>query len=468
MVDTNEGEIWILRRALIGLAAASIVVVYSLQAVAASTSNSNYNQRTMLIGSYTAHVKGIVAKDSGHLTEFLPIFYLKTGLNTLGYQTTWNGTNGAFQITTPTGSTQNLTKVTAKKGDMTFYVNGVPVANAPKPIVAKDPVSGVNTSYVAIYYLSEVLMQMGFTTAYSGTTHTWQVTPPPVVPVDLSLTGTPQQQIAAGTYVGFGLTNNGTPVTSGVTWSATGGVIDQNGNFTATAGGTYKVSAEYDGHSVTASVSVYGPPASVQVKAASSTLVADNQATDAITVTVEDAKGNRVFDYTGSVVLQTTTGTLAPATVLIQNGVGTTRLSTDTAAQTDTVSAIALNDANGTPYTGSVSFGRVEVLAESPKPMALWLSPNTTPSSSTSHVLTVSVLDQAGNELKNAPSTSVTFMLSGPGVFTNGSSMMSQYVTDGTSLVVYSEAGVSGPITVTAAAPGLDSGSTTLDITQTP
>lgn len=64
-----------------------------------------------------------------------------------------------------------------QKGEMQFVIlSGNPSGVAPK-LVVKDPASGVDTTYVPVYYVDQLLKQyfyMGAT--WNGTTNTWAFT----------------------------------------------------------------------------------------------------------------------------------------------------------------------------------------------------------------------------------------------------------------------------------------------------
>ena len=130
----------------------------------------NYNNRVIQMGKYDHMVKGVAALDKGHYTEFLPLWYVIQGLQQLGYTATWNGSTKMFDITTPSGVTPNLTGVNAGAANaMQIVLNGTDVQNAPR-VVAKDPYTGVMTTYVPIWYLNQALSAAGMQSKYDGTT----------------------------------------------------------------------------------------------------------------------------------------------------------------------------------------------------------------------------------------------------------------------------------------------------------
>lgn len=121
-----------------------------------------------------------------------------------------------------------------------------------------------------------------------------------------------------------------TPITSNVTWSVddTSGraSIDANGNFTATATGTYDVTATYNGQSYTAKI-IVGDGAGVAVgykftSDKSTLLYGDPSGHNTITVTVVDASGNPVTNYSGDAAISLTDTTKHPSTSSISTGPG--------------------------------------------------------------------------------------------------------------------------------------------------
>ncbi len=120
-----------------------------------------------------------------------------------------------------------------------------------------------------MYYINNILSALGAGGSWDATKGLTVTTP---VATKLAITGAPSNSIAVGQQQAFGLTDNGQAVTSGVTWSVdkAGAVVDQNGNFIASAPGTYTVTASYEGQTATAEVVVYGQAAAVKLSVPSS------------------------------------------------------------------------------------------------------------------------------------------------------------------------------------------------------
>ncbi|MCY0887464.1 MAG: hypothetical protein OWQ59_03310, partial [Alicyclobacillaceae bacterium] len=138
----------------------------------------------------------MIAKDpwGGANTTWVPIYYLQQTLKQVGFQTTWNGTDLVF-AKYPTKWTfhvalgnpeANPTVAPAGQMQISLVAGGPPSMNFPK-LVAKDPASGVNTTYVPIYYVDSVL------THDFGMTATWDG-------VDWNLTGQGYNPISTKSY----------------------------------------------------------------------------------------------------------------------------------------------------------------------------------------------------------------------------------------------------------------------------
>ncbi|NMP22906.1 beta strand repeat-containing protein [Sulfobacillus harzensis] len=222
-----------------------------------------------------------------------------------------------------------------------------------------------------------------------------------------------------------------------------------------------------------------GAPATVKLSAASSSLVADGQATDTITATVVDANGNTVANFNGSakVIIPTAGGTWTNGTpngtndwvwVNFTNGVGTATLDApaNNPNTTETInSAELMSGANGTGAAVSpIAYGNTDLSYGTPSATSISLTPtlaNVSNNSATEDPVSVSINDQADQAMTTGSPVYVTFTITGPGSFVDGSSetTLSRYVTPGSNytLPVYSVQGVSGTIQVSASAAGLTS-----------
>lgn len=156
--------------AVSGLALAGVTLAAGLSsAPAMAASQSAYTMAATHInlnGQNVSNPEHVVAKDpwSGSNTTWVPIYYLQQALKKVGFQTTWNGTDLTFtkypanwKFDVALGN-QEANPVVAPTGQMQISLvdGGPPSMNFPK-LVGKDPASGVNTTYVPIYYVDSVL-----------------------------------------------------------------------------------------------------------------------------------------------------------------------------------------------------------------------------------------------------------------------------------------------------------------------
>jgi hypothetical protein len=304
------------------------------------------------------------------------------------------------------------------------------------------------------------------------------------VPTSLTLTakdatiaqGTADQLTVGGTDMsGAAVTVDPTQVTYAVTDAkgnaSTSGFVNGSGLFTATAPGTYTVTATYGAFSASTQVSVFSStPASLNVTAAGN-LVKDyvnssTFSTQTVAVKVYDQAGNVVQNYNGPVTLSsgtTTDATVETATVNAVNGVATFKLdaaATATAGDKVTLTATIPNpNLTGTgtigidaPQASSFNVGYASGAAQG-------LSVNVDGGSTT---LLVTALDQAGVTDTNL-NQYVTATISGPGTFAGGLTTQQLWIGGGNGqLVVQGKQGVAGNVVVTISSTGLQSASFTV------
>ncbi len=122
-----------------------------------------------------------------------------------------------------------------------------------------------------------------------------------------------------------------------------------------------------------ASASVFGAAASVSVAAASARFAANGSGTDQLAVTVANASGQAVAQFSGQVVLSAgsgllfSNGTSSSATVNISGGSGTLALALpSTDVGTYTVTAEHLTSVDGPGVASTVSYGQATVTATYP------------------------------------------------------------------------------------------------------
>ncbi|WP_054967462.1 hypothetical protein [Alicyclobacillus ferrooxydans] len=177
------------KAAVIGVIAAGAIASQGLMPVVAHASTQvAYAPTTISVtGQATLQPEHVVANDpwSGKLTSWVPVYYLQEALKSVGVQATWNG-NSLDIGTTPNGWEVNVAGAPSvgnpPAGQMQFSIGAVQdeFLRAPK-LVAKDPASGVDTTYIPVYYADLFLQQRLFMGAsWSGSQ--WSLAPQTVVP----------------------------------------------------------------------------------------------------------------------------------------------------------------------------------------------------------------------------------------------------------------------------------------------
>lgn len=108
----------------------------------------------------------MIAEDpwDGKETVWIPIRDLQQVVKKIGFQTTWNGTDltltqypANWTFSSPLGNPEAAPVVTPKNEMQISLVNsGPPSMNLPR-IVASNPASGVDATYVPIFYIDATL-----------------------------------------------------------------------------------------------------------------------------------------------------------------------------------------------------------------------------------------------------------------------------------------------------------------------
>jgi hypothetical protein len=491
-----------LKRTLTSIAAAGLVLGTMVPAAfAASTANN----AAKVVGTKAVVVNGktifnpyeLTAVDSGNTTAYFGVYYFQQALKAAGYGATWDGNTHTLALT---ASGVDASKVTVAggvgTGNTTVTLNGVTIKKF-NTFSHVDPADGkTQTTYFPVYYINNILSALGAGGSWDATKGLTVTTP---VATKLAITGAPSNSIAVGQQQAFGLTDNGQAVTSGVTWSVdkAGAVVDQNGNFIASAPGTYTVTASYEGQTATAQVVVYGQAAAVKLSVPSS-LVANKYSTGTVTATVVDANGNAVTNFTGSATLHFDTHNNAfafvpstdtsPAygdgsvttldqTIKFTNGVATfTVIAGQTPGVTDKIELQNLVDNNGVAVSGyQPASATITTVAQTPTSISVKPESNYVETNDGSGKVTfdVNVLDQNGQPMLGG-TYSLTGAITGGGKFdADGTTSGETIVVSGgakTQVVVDAPKGVNGTYTLTVTGNGLTtgSGSVTAAVAQTP
>lgn len=134
-----------------------------------------FNTNITAQGQSISRPQHIVGMDNGNQTVFLPVYYLQTALQTLGVQSTWNGSTLDLEV--PKAMHVDLSNLPVSQSlsprNMGMSINGSIVEYGPRQ-VANDPAGGTLTTYVPVYYIEQTLNRLGITSSWDGTN--WSMT----------------------------------------------------------------------------------------------------------------------------------------------------------------------------------------------------------------------------------------------------------------------------------------------------
>ncbi len=326
-----------------------------------------------------------------------------------------------------------------------------------------------------------------FSAARKAVVHFFVPTPPPTAHPVLSVSSS---QVAPGTA--DTITAAGIPSGTAVTWSvinsntATGLISGQgdSATFVGTAPGVYMVQASADGATATAKIVVYGSAAGVTLSPASSTVVGDGEAMDAVTANIVDAVGNLVSNFNGTITLNavaSVTYEQGGQVLPVNNGTVTVTVTSGTATfavgqigvpgMTVALTPSHLVSTNGqavanTPIYSATTISSSAQVATSLKfanlPQDLYAN-----TAVASPLIAVIVEDQAGYPMLTGNDT-VDVSASGPATLVNASNNQNQLtlayngfevpagvLNPSAEFQVQSVQGSTGTITLTASAAGL-------------
>lgn len=465
------------RAAVIGIASTSLALGLMVPVASASTTSIQWVKKNVEFSTYTAHgVSGYVERG----TTYMPVWYIMQALRRSGYAVSFNGKT--LSITTPSDITPNIGNISIGTGNLSIRINGK-VAKFVQSEVHPDPATHVNTQFIPIYYIQQVLSALSFYNRWDGTNWTGR-------PIDAAIQGT--QDIEQRQMVAFGLqllNADGTYfVPSGnVSWSETGtghaNIDKTTGIFSAPSPGTYEITAKVDGFQWTKTVTVYGQAVGVALSASKTSLVADGQDTSTITVNAVDAQGNVDPNFTGEVQLSvpsnagsftggTTSGSYNQTTVYLYNGTGTVTLTAPTTPPESSAAIIPSDLASVSQAIPTApTYKSITLSYSAPVLSQIGIRPSTTmlDSSNQNPVnVSLSLVDAAGYPVTNSSygGVTVTISVQGPGSFVPGASIKTTtaYIYPGVTpppIPIYPIAGQTGDLTVTASTDGI-TGTTTL------
>jgi hypothetical protein len=164
---------------IIGVALTGTLSQVRQSVVYASVTGFQYAVTHLSIdGKVQASPEHIIARDplqsNTSVTSWMPLYYLQWSLKRSGVHSTWNGHSFQFSIPSqwslkndPSNDHGNLSS-----HHMDFVVNGHAYQASPT-ITAKDPASGVETTYVPVSDIDNFLQQvLSMDTLWSGSTWT--------------------------------------------------------------------------------------------------------------------------------------------------------------------------------------------------------------------------------------------------------------------------------------------------------
>lgn len=160
-----------MKKTVATMGTAALVLLVSMQPAFASTAYSP--TRIYLDGQDITNPVHTTAIDPStqQSTAFMPIYYAEQVLTQLGIQSTWDGTT--WSLTVPSTMNPNLDNPSASPNQMSIAINGIVVQTAPK-VVAVDPASGQETTFIPVWYLGQVLNRMGLESSWDGAN--WRLT----------------------------------------------------------------------------------------------------------------------------------------------------------------------------------------------------------------------------------------------------------------------------------------------------
>ncbi|QSO47549.1 beta strand repeat-containing protein [Alicyclobacillus mengziensis] len=227
-----------MKRAITGIAAASMALGMMVPAAFAATTSSNsmkWEQQYISISGQQTGFKGFAANYAGSPTTFMPIWYVDHALQAMGFTVSWTGndllinnSNVNYKGTPQPGS-----------GPNGIYLNGVLVQNTTVK-KAVDPASKVETTYMPIYFVLKVLQDVGVaqTNDWNGSTLVMTAPTPPSVTTGFSTPMASGEQLGSGTSTSPAVSSNGGALTLTTTLSNSNGAAQANTAVNVTVSGT--------------------------------------------------------------------------------------------------------------------------------------------------------------------------------------------------------------------------------------
>lgn len=470
--------------ATLGLGSVFAPVTMAATKASSTTTTTQYTitkHDIIFNGKTVSNPYGIAANDPNthHLTTFMPLFYVMQALKALGVTYTWDGQH--LNVLPGNGMTPDLTNLKPGSEPLQLAINGTLVQTGPK-LVMKDPYSHVNSTYVPIFYIKDLLTRLGVQSQWDGSN--WTLTYNATGTVALTAS---QSTIGTGTADALTLAvtdKSGHPMQvspSDVQWTvndATDGFVNPNSDqFFATKAGSYQITASYKGvTSAPVTINVFGDAAKIDI-AASGPVVANGKSAQTINLTALDANGNIAAKENGSVTVTDTAGWLVTGN---SNGVNTTGKSVTavfkngsaqvqiqaplTPGLSDTLTTAQLTDVQSGV---NMNYGSVTVNSVAQQATSLQISPVNgqkylvANGSTSTAQFDVTVLDQGGQPM-TVGTYPYNITVSGPANYNGASTGLYVGGTNPLPITVTSQQGATGQVTVSVSGNNLQSASATV------
>ncbi|WP_029422341.1 beta strand repeat-containing protein [Alicyclobacillus macrosporangiidus] len=275
-----------MKRALTGIAAASLVLGAMTPAAFAGTTTNNSatvagTKPVVVNGNTISNPYVLTALDSGNVTAYFGIYYFNQALKAAGYQAFWDGNTHTWNIVAPNIDPSKVSVAGGLgTGNTTISINGVPVKKI-NTFSHKDPAGGSQeTTYFPVYYVNNVFKAIGFSASWDGSQGLTVTSPANVV--NGAALSTPT---LTGQTVGSGQQTSPAINESGGTITVSTKLTDANGNAVANA----SLSLTFTGSTVQPTVQQGNTFASI-----------GGNATDGYTATVTtDSTGTATFTVGG-------------------------------------------------------------------------------------------------------------------------------------------------------------------------
>lgn len=150
---------------VIAMLALGGITLWNPSTVKAATHVSYAQKQIVVNGKTVSRPDGFVANH----TTYVPIWYVMNLLKSFSITSTWN--SGVWSLRTPSSMVVSPKELTTGTGQSAIRLNGKTIARVPT-FVDVDPASGRNTTFMPIWYVMQLLDELGYTNGWNGTTWT--------------------------------------------------------------------------------------------------------------------------------------------------------------------------------------------------------------------------------------------------------------------------------------------------------